>query len=265
MKRLSSQDIVKMKVQGNKITALTAYDYSFASCIDAAGVDLILVGDSLGMVVYGHADTLKVTMDQMIAHTSAVVRGSSRAFVVADMPFMSYQASLEEGIRNAGRLMSETGASAVKFEGMQVELAARLVEIGIPVVGHLGYTPQSARLFGREVVRGKHETEKSQIIDRAVQLQDAGITALVAESVPESLGKELSQRLSVPVIGIGSGRHCDGEIQVCYDILGLYPDFVPRHTRQFAELGDAVKSAAGEYVEQVRAGKFPGQENVLRQ
>ena len=264
MRRVSSQDIVKMKAGGVRIVAVTAYDYSFARHIDEAGADMILVGDSLGMVVYGHKDTLRVTMEQMIAHTRAVVRGSGRAFVVADMPFMSYQVSVEEGMKNAGRLISETGASAVKFEGSHVELASRLTDIGIPVVGHLGYTPQSARLFGRDVVRGKGAEEKNSILERALALQEAGISALVIESVPESLGGELSRRLNIPVIGIGSGRYCDGEIQVCYDILGLYPDFTPKHSKIYKNMGRAVKNAVKKYVSEVRTGDFPAESNVLK-
>ncbi|MBN2725921.1 3-methyl-2-oxobutanoate hydroxymethyltransferase [Candidatus Mcinerneyibacteriota bacterium] len=263
-KRLTSQDMIKMKARGERVTALTAYDYSMARAIDRAGVDMILVGDSLGMVVYGEENTLRVTMDQMISHGSAVVRGTSRAFVAVDMPFMSFQVSVEEGIRNAGRLMSATGASAVKFEGSHTELAGRLVECGIPVVGHLGYTPQSVKAFGREIVRGRAMEERERIMDWALKLEEAGITALVLESVPESLGKQISEELRIPVIGIGSGRFCDGEIQVCYDIMGLYPDFTPKHTRIFSQVGRTVTRSVKKYVRAVKERTFPGEENVLR-
>ncbi|HHH84482.1 MAG TPA: 3-methyl-2-oxobutanoate hydroxymethyltransferase [Firmicutes bacterium] len=263
-KRLTSQDIIKMKARGERVAALTAYDYSMAQAIDRAGVDMILVGDSLGMVIYGEDNTLRVTMDQMSSHGAAVVKGSHRAFVTVDMPFMSFQVSVEDGIRNAGRLMSATGASAVKFEGSHLELARRLVECGIPVVGHLGYTPQSVKAFGREIVRGRAMDERERILEGALKLEKAGITALVLESVPESLGKQVSSELHIPVIGIGSGRFCDGEIQVCYDIMGIYPNFVPKHTRIFSQVGRSVTRSVKKYVLAVKEKTFPGEENVLR-
>jgi len=263
-RRLTSKDIMKMKSGGERISALTAYDYSMAHAVDRAGVDMILVGDSLGMVVYGEANTLRVTMDQMISHGRAVCRGAKRAYVVVDMPFMSFQVSMEEGIRNAGRLMSATGASAVKIEGSHIELTKRLSQCGIPVVGHLGYTPQSVMAFGREIVRGRALDERERIMESAFQLEEAGAVAVVLESVPESLGKQISNETRIPVIGIGSGRFCDGEIQVLYDVLGLYPDFVPKHTRIFSHLGTSVSRTVKKYVRAVKDKTFPGEENVLR-
>lgn len=264
MKRVTPDTLREMKKNGEKIAAITAYDYSMAKHIDSAGADIILVGDSLGMVLYGLKDTLAVTMDMMIMHTAAVVRGVQRAMVVADMPFMSYQIDENEAVRNAGELMRLTGCAAVKLEGHYPSLIRRLSDIGIPVIAHLGYTPQSARKYGYHIIRGRSDKEHDAILEAARDLDAAGAIALVAESLPEPFGKELSGVVEMPVIGIGAGRFCDGEIQVCYDILGLYPDFLPKHATIFRHAGRAVKNGTKAYVQAVKNGLFPCEDNITK-
>ncbi len=264
MRKITPDDLRDMKARGERIAAVTAYDYSMAQLFDAAGADIILVGDSLGMVLYGMPDTLAVTMEMMIAHTAAVVRGVKHAMVVADMPFMSYQINEDEAVRNAGEMMRRTGCAAVKFEGYYPNLIKRLTDIGIPVVGHLGYTPQSARKYGYHIIRGKSDTERNAIKEAAVDLDHAGACFLVAESVPESLGKELSEALTMPVVGIGAGRYCDGEIQVCYDILGIYQEFLPKHAKIFRNAGRVMKSGMKAYVRAVKDKSFPTEDNVTK-
>lgn len=249
------------KDSSQRIVMVTAYDVSGARLADAAGVDCILVGDSLGMTVLGLPSTLQVTMDDMLRATAAVVRGARRALVVADMPFMSYQPSPEDAMRSAGRLISEGGAAAVKLEGGShvAETVRRLTGAGIPVMGHVGLTPQSVHQLGGYRVQGKDAVAAVRLLDDCRALQDAGAFAIVLECVPAELASLASAELSIPTIGIGAGAGCDGEVQVFHDLLGLGGDFVPRHARRYAELGDAVRKAISEYADDVRAGAFPGE------
>lgn len=250
-----------MKSRGEKITMLTAYDYPMAKIADEAGVDVILVGDSLGMVVLGFDDTLSVTMDMMIHHTAAVTRATERALVVADMPFMSYHVSIEEAVRNAGRLIQEGGAQVVKIEGgaVMIPVIERLVCLGIPVIGHLGMTPQSVNKFGGFKVQGKDESDALRIEEDAKALQDVGVSAIVLELVPDDLAKRITRDLDVPTIGIGAGPCCDGQVQVIHDILGLYDKYIPKHAKQYMNLKEQASDAIRSYVDEVRSSKFPEQ------
>jgi 3-methyl-2-oxobutanoate hydroxymethyltransferase len=259
MKRVSIHDLKAMKKRGEKIAMLTAYDYPTARILDEAGVPIILVGDSLGMVVLGYDSTLPVTMDDMVHHTKAVVRGSQRAHVVGDMPFMSYQASPEDALRNAGRLMQEAGAQSVKLEGGRsvAETVRRLVEAGIPVMGHIGLTPQSLHQFGGYKVQGKTPAAAVKLLNDARVLEEAGAYAIVLETIPAVLARLITERVSVPTIGIGAGPHCDGQVQVLHDMLGLYPDFAPKHAKQYAHLAEEAGRAVREYLAEVAEGRFP--------
>jgi 3-methyl-2-oxobutanoate hydroxymethyltransferase len=259
MARLPITELKSMKERGEKIPMLTAYDYPTAKLLEGAGVSLLLVGDSLGMVVLGYDSTLPVTLDDMIHHARAVVRGTERAIVVVDMPFMSYQVSPEEALRNAGRLMKETGATAVKLEGGEAmaPTVKRIVGAGIPVMGHIGLTPQSVNQLGGYRVQGKTPAAAVKLINDAVALERAGAFAIVLETVPAYVGKMVSEKLGVPTIGIGAGPYCDGQVQVLYDFLGLFPDFLPRHARRFVDLSQAIEGAVRTYVDEVRAGEFP--------
>jgi 3-methyl-2-oxobutanoate hydroxymethyltransferase len=256
---VSIHSLKAMKKRGEKIAMLTAYDYPTARILDEAGVPIILVGDSLGMVVLGYDSTLPVTMADMIHHTKAVVRGSQRAHVVADMPFMSYQAGPEDALRNAGRLMQEAGAQSVKLEGGKTvaETVRRLVEAGIPVMGHIGLTPQSLHQFGGYKVQGKTPAAAVKLLNDAQALEEAGAYAIVLETIPAALAKLISERVSIPTIGIGAGPHCDGQVQVLHDMLGLYPDFVPKHAKQYAHLAEDARRAVQEYMAEVAEGQFP--------
>lgn len=251
-----------MKREGAKIPVLTAYDYPTARLLDEAGIPILLVGDSLGMVVLGYDSTLPVTMEEMIHHAKAVARGARRAHVVFDMPFMSYQASLEEALKNAGRALKETAAQSVKVEGGEsvAELIRYLVAVGIPVMGHIGLTPQSLHQIGGYRVQGKTPEAALRLINDAVALEEAGAYAVVLESIPSSVARIITQRLSVPTIGIGAGPHCDGQVQVLHDFLGLFPDFVPKHSKQYAHLTDLISQAAREYMREVQEGHFPSRE-----
>jgi 3-methyl-2-oxobutanoate hydroxymethyltransferase len=259
MRRVSIHDLKAMKQRGEKIAMLTAYDYPTARLLDEAGVPIILVGDSLGMVVLGYDSTLPVTMADMLHHVRAVVRGTQRAHVVADMPFMSYQAGPEDALRNAGRFLQEAGAQSVKLEGgvSVAETVRRLVEAGIPVMGHIGLTPQSVNQFGGYKVQGKTPAAAVKLLNDAAALEQAGAYAVVLETIPAPLGKLISERLSIPTIGIGAGPHCDGQVQVLHDMLGLYPDFVPKHAKQYAHLAEEIGRAVREYVAEVQEGRFP--------
>jgi 3-methyl-2-oxobutanoate hydroxymethyltransferase len=250
------------KAASQRIVMVTAYDVSAARLVDAAGVDAILVGDSLGMTVLGHPSTLPVTMDDMVHATAAVVRGTRHALVVADMPFMSYQASVDDAMRNAGRLMAEAGAAAVKLEGgaQVAETVRRLVGAGIPVMGHLGLTPQSVNQFGGYRVQGKDTAAALRLLEDCHALEDAGAFAIVLECIPAELAETVSREISIPTIGIGAGAGCDGEVQVYHDLLGLGGDFTPRHAKRYAELGEAVRAAVAAYAADVREGVFPGEE-----
>ena len=257
--RVTAPILKEMKSRGEKITALTAYDYPTARLLDEAGIDIAMVGDSVGMVVLGFDSTLPVTMDIMIHHTAAVARAVKRALVVADMPFMSWHASTDNAVRNAGRFLQEAGAQAVKIEGGApvAETVRHITNLGIPVMGHLGMTPQSVHQFGGYRMQGREEAAALRIEEDAKMLQDAGIFALVLELVPADLARRITQDLSIPTIGIGAGPDCDGQVQVVHDILGLYDKFVPKHAKQYAKLWDAIREALSSYAAEVRSGTFP--------
>jgi len=257
--RVSITQIKEMKQKGERIAMLTAYDYATAKLIDEAGIPLILVGDSLGMVILGYESTIPVTMDEMIHHTKAVVRGTTQALVVGDMPFMTYQVSVDDALRNAGRFIKEGGAQAVKIEGGEnmAETVKRFVSSGIPVMGHIGLTPQSIHQLGGFKVMGKTPEAAIRLLNDARALDEAGVFAIVLECVPEPLSKLITEKVSVPTIGIGAGKYCDGQVQVISDLLGLYTDFVPKHAKQFARLFEIIKSATADYITEVQAGTFP--------
>ena len=259
MARMTARRIRSMKAKGQRIPVVTAYDYSFARLADRAGFPIVLVGDSLGMVCLGYDSTIPVTMDDMVRHTRAVVRGAQRPLVVTDMPFMSFQTSMEDAVRNAGRLVQEGGAQSVKLEGAghTVEKVRRIVEAGIPVMGHLGLTPQSVHQFGGYRVQGKARRQALRLLEDARALEDAGAYSVVLELVPAPLAQVISRKLSIPTIGIGAGPHCDGQVQVIHDILGLYDDFVPKHTRQYLNLSETMTAALARYAQEVRDGAFP--------
>lgn len=260
--RLTTLDIVAMKQKRERIAALTAYDYTSAQMIDAAGVPFILVGDTVGMVVQGEETTLPVTLDQVLYHAKAVARGARRALVVGDMPFMTYQISTEDAMRNAARLVQEAKVGAVKIEG-GTDIAPtleRLVRAGIPVCGHLGFTPQSTHTLGGPRVQGRGVADATALIADARALESAGAFAIVLELVPATLAEEITRRVRIPTIGIGSGPACDGEIQVFHDLFGLYTDFQPRHTRRYLNMAEQITAAAQQYKNDVGARKFPGPE-----
>ncbi|MGA2159916.1 MAG: 3-methyl-2-oxobutanoate hydroxymethyltransferase [Dehalococcoidia bacterium] len=261
--RVTIAKIQEMKQSGEKIVMLTAYDYSTAKIVDEAGVPLILVGDTLGMVVLGYETTLRVTMEEMIHHTKAVVRGSSQALVVGDMPFLTYQLGESETLRNAGRFMQEAGCQAVKLEGgvTVAPTVRRIVDSGIPVMGHIGLTPQSIYQFSGHRVQGKTSDTAKRILDDAMALEQAGAFSVVLELVPANLARLITGRLKIPTIGIGAGPYCDGQVQVIHDMLGLFTDFVPKHSKQYARLAGEIKSAVGGYIDEVKSGKFPGPEH----
>lgn len=254
------------KAEGKKLSMLTAYDYSMAKIIDESGVHGILIGDSLGMVVKGEEDTLSVTMEEVIYHTKAVKRGAKNALVVSDMPFLSYQVSIEQAVLNAGRLVKEGGASAVKLEG-GANVAAQvkaIVDAQIPVMGHIGLTPQSVNAFGGFKVQGKSEAAAKQLIEDAVLLEKAGAFSIVLEGIPEKVAELITKAVSIPTIGIGAGKHCDGQILVYQDMLGMFSDFVPKFVKQYANLGTIMKEAIGSYVNEVQEGVFPEEKHTFK-
>jgi 3-methyl-2-oxobutanoate hydroxymethyltransferase len=260
--RVTVTKLKAMKARGEKITMLTAYDYSSARIADEAGIDTLLVGDSLGMVMLGYESTVRVTMEEMLHHTRAVSRGAHHALVIGDMPFMSYSVSPDEALRNAARFLQEGGAQAVKLEGAaDTHIVERMVASGIPVMGHLGLTPQSINVFGGHKIQGKTRDAAARILRDALALEQAGAFALVLETVPTPLAALISQRLTIPTIGIGAGAGCDGQVQVLHDLLGWYPDFTPKHARKYADLASALTSAFQEYMQDVREGRFPAEEN----
>lgn len=263
VKRMRVPDFAARKRQGEKIVMLTAYDATMARLLDRAGVDALLVGDSLGTVILGLDTTLPVTLDAVVHHTRAVSRGAERAFVIADMPFLTFQISVEESVRNAGRLLQEGGASAVKLEGGRpvVDVVKRLVDVGIPVMGHLGLQPQSVHQVGGYVRQATGPEQVDALMIDAVALQDAGAFSLVLESIPADVAGEVTRALSIPTIGIGAGPDCDGQILVSYDMLGLFDGFVPSFVHQYAKLGEAVVTATREYAADVRAGRYPQRSN----
>jgi 3-methyl-2-oxobutanoate hydroxymethyltransferase len=261
--KVTIHTLKRLKQAGQKICMVTAYDATFARILDEAGADVMLVGDSLGMVVQGHDSTLPVTMDQMIYHCVAVTRGAKRAHVVGDMPFMSYQTSIEQAVRNAGRLVAEGGVGSVKLEGGAefADTVAAITRASIPVMGHLGLTPQSVHKMGGYVVQGKDEQAARKILQDALALERAGAYALVLEGVPVELARQITQRLSIPTIGIGAGVDCDGQVLVCYDLLGMNPDFKPKFVKRYADLHGSITGAASAFFNEVRAGSFPDDEH----
>jgi len=257
--RVTVPELQRKKERGERIAVLTAYDATMARLLDRAGVDALLVGDSLGMVVLGHETTLPVTIEQMIHHTQAVTRGATRALVIADMPFLSYQVSTSEAVRNAGRLLQEGGATAVKLEGGQpiVDVVKRLVDIGIPVMGHLGLQPQSVNRIGGYSKQATSPADADALAADARRLEEAGAFAIVLESIPADLARAVTASLSIPTIGIGAGPDCDGQVLVSYDMLGLFDGFVPSFVKQYAHLAETVVEAARTYVADVREKQFP--------
>lgn len=253
----------KAKAEGRKITMLTAYDYTTAKLVDEAGIDSILVGDSLGNTMLGYEDTLSVTMEDMIHHGAAVARGAKNALVVIDMPFMSYQVSVEEAVRNAGRLMKEGRAGAVKLEGGEsvCPQIRAIVDAGIPVVAHLGLTPQSINAFGGFRVQGKTEAAAKKLIEDAHKVQEAGAFALTLEAVPSKLATLITKQLAIPTIGIGAGNGCDGQVLVNQDMLGTFSDFTPKFVKRYANVGEIMKEAYKAYIADVQSGAFPAAEN----
>lgn len=256
----------KMKNEGTKISMLTAYDYSTAKLVDAAGINSILVGDSLGMVMLGYEDTLSVTMEDMIHHTAAVARGAKDALVIGDMPFMSYEVSVEQAVTNAGRLMKEGRANAVKLEGgvRVAEQIKAITKAGIPVCAHIGLTPQSVNAFGGFKVQGKTEEGAQQMIEDALAIQEAGAFAVVLECVPAKLAALISEKLTIPTIGIGAGAGCDGQVLVYQDMLALFSDFKPKFVKHFGNIGPQMTTAFKAYDEEVKAGTFPAEEHTFK-
>jgi 3-methyl-2-oxobutanoate hydroxymethyltransferase len=261
--RVTITEIKEMKQRKEKIPMLTAYDYVTAKIVDEAGVPLILVGDSLGMVILGYESTIPVTMEEMIHHTKAVVRGTKKALIIGDMPFMTYHISIPDALHNAARFIQEGGAQAVKLEGGEVvaEKVRRLVDCGIPVMGHIGLTPQSKHQLGGFKVRGKEAEEAKKLLNDARILEEAGAFAIVLECTPAPLSKLITQKLTIPTIGIGAGPDCDGQVQVISDMLGLYTDFVPRHAKQYARLAEEIKPAVSSYISEVKSLSFPTMEH----
>jgi len=261
VKRITTNTVQEMKNNGEKIAMLTAYDYSMATIVDDAGMDIILVGDSASNVMAGHETTLPITLDQMIYHASSVVRAAKRALVVVDLPFGSYQGKSKEALNSAIRIMKEAGAHAVKMEG-GVEIAesvSRILTAGIPVMGHLGLTPQSIYKFGTYTVRAKHDAEAKKLKEDAMKLQELGCFAIVLEKIPAKLAAEVSKSLSIPSIGIGAGQHCDGQVLVIHDMLGINKGFKPRFLRQYAELYDVMNGAIKNYVSDIKTKSFPNE------
>ncbi len=264
--KITVPEIIQKKRRGDKITCLTAYDYSFARILDESGIDILLVGDSLGCVVQGHPNTLPVTIDDMIYHTRAVARGRKRALLVGDMPFLSYQVSAAEALRNAGRLLQEAGAEAVKLEGgvAQRETIEAITRVGIPVMGHIGLTPQSVHAFGGYKVQGKEKETRNRILNDARAVEEAGAFAVVLEGMPADLAGEITTELAIPTIGIGAGAACDGQVLVIHDMLGLFDDFTPKFVKRYAELKQEIAAAVTAFIREVGERKFPGPEHSFK-
>ena len=262
-RKITPVDVQEMKRAGKKITMLTAYDYPMALLEDRAGIDIILVGDSVGMVVLGYENTIPVTMDEMIHHTKAVSRGARSALIIGDMPFMSYNSSEREAITNAGRFMKEGGADAVKLEGgaSVTEVVRAIVKAGIPVMGHIGLTPQTISMLGGFKVQGKDAKAAQKIIDDAVILEEAGAFSVLLEAIPAPIARRITEKLTVPTIGIGAGVHCDGQVLVVHDMLGLFDRFTPRFVKKYANLSDSILKALESYREDVLKGAFPADQH----
>lgn len=257
--RITTNIIREMKAKHEKIVMLTAYDYSTAKLMDEVGIPLILVGDSLGEVLLGYDSTIRVTMDEMIHHTKAVARGAKQSLVIGDMPFMTYHTSTSDALRNAARFLQEGGARAIKLEGGVViaDTVKRIVECGIPVMGHIGLTAQSIHQLGGHKVQGKTQEAAERLLKDARALEQAGVFAIVLETVPIQLARLITEKISIPTIGIGAGADCDGQVLVINDLLGMFSDFVPKHAKQYAKLAEIMKSAIGDYIGEVKSGKFP--------
>ena len=262
-KKITIVDLQNKKREGRKITMLTAYDYPMARLVDEAGMDAILVGDSLGMVVLGYESTVPVTMDEMIHHSKAARRGTKYAFLIGDMPFMSYQVSKEEAIRNAGRFMKEAGCDAVKLEGGDevLEVTKAIIDAGIPVLGHLGLTPQTISKLGGYRIQGKDAQAATKILDQALKLEKAGCFAIVLECVPDEVGKLITEKLKIPTISCGGGPYCDGQVLVTNDMVGLFDRFVPKFVKQYIKLSSLILDAFKKYKEEVENGIFPDAEH----
>jgi 3-methyl-2-oxobutanoate hydroxymethyltransferase len=265
LKKVTIHTLRKMKQAGERISMLTAYDATFARLFDRAGIEILLVGDSLGMVVQGHQTTLPVTMDQMVYHCANARRGVERAHLVGDLPFGSYQGSADEAVKNAVRLVAEGGAESVKLEGgvEYAEVISRITRAGVPVMGHIGLTPQSVHKLGGYVVQGRTEEKAKKLLDDAKALEQAGCYSLVLEMMPADLSAEISRSVSMPVIGIGAGAGCDGQVLVCYDLLGMNPDFSPKFVKKYLDLGALIDGAAKRYRDEVKQGSFPGPEHTF--
>ncbi len=264
--KITVPHILKMKQRGERITCLTAYDYSFARILDEAGIEMLLVGDSLGCVVQGGANTLAVTLDEMIYHTRLVARGRKRALVIGDMPFMSYQIGRDEALRNAGRFFKEAGAEAVKLEGGVAvqETISAVAGAGMPVMGHIGLTPQSVHQFGGYKIQGRERERREALLRDAVAVEQAGAFAVVLEGIPEDLAGEITERLTIPTIGIGAGVECDGQVLVIHDMLGLFDDFVPKFVKRYADVKQTMLGAVKEFVGEVKERKFPAPEHSFK-
>ena len=261
VKKVTTHTLLKMKANGEKISMLTAYDFSFAKIIDEAGIDVILVGDSASNVMAGHETTLPITLEQMIYHASSVIRGINRCLVVVDLPFGSYQSNSEIALASAIKIMKETGAHAVKLEGGEeaVESIKKIVKAGIPVMGHLGLTPQSIYKFGTYNVRAKEEGEANKLKADALLLEEAGCFGIVLEKIPATLAKEVTEKLTIPTIGIGAGHDCDGQVLVMHDMLGINSEFKPRFLRTYLNLGEQIDTAIKKYITDVKSGDFPNE------
>ncbi|PKM62206.1 MAG: 3-methyl-2-oxobutanoate hydroxymethyltransferase [Firmicutes bacterium HGW-Firmicutes-4] len=263
--KFTVSSFLQAKANKEKITMLTAYDYSMAKIVNDAGIDTILVGDSLGMVVQGYESTLEVTMDDMVYHCRAVARGADNALVVGDMPFLSYHISVEDAVRNAGRLIQEGKAHAVKLEGGvdQVANVKAIVKAQIPVMGHIGLTPQSVNMFGGFKVQGKDTAQAQKVIDDALALEAAGVFAIVLEGIPEKLATLITEKISIPTIGIGAGRYCDGQVLVIHDLLGMYSGQSPKFSKRYAALNETIKDSVTAYVTEVKTAKFPEEKHTF--
>jgi 3-methyl-2-oxobutanoate hydroxymethyltransferase len=261
VRKITTNTLQKMKAGGEKISMITAYDFSFAKIFDSAGIDIILVGDSASNVMAGHETTLPITLDQMIYHAQSVVRGIERCLVVVDMPFGSYQGNSKEALNSAIRIMKETGGHSVKLEGGEevVESVKRIISTGVPVMGHLGLTPQSIYKFGTYNVRAKEEAEAEKLKKDALLLQEAGCFAIVLEKIPATLAKEVSESLHIPTIGIGAGGHCDGQVLVMHDMLGINTEFKPRFLRQYLNMNEQITAAVQHYIQDVKSSDFPNE------
>ncbi|NGP88220.1 3-methyl-2-oxobutanoate hydroxymethyltransferase [Fodinibius halophilus] len=260
-KKVTTQTVVEMKEQGEKISMLTAYDFTMARIIDQAGIEVILVGDSASNVMAGHETTVPMTMEQMIYHASCVVRGVDKALVIADLPFMSYQVTANEALTNAGRMMKEAGVHGVKLEGGRfvVDTVEKIVNAGIPVMGHLGLTPQSIYQFGTYKVRAKEDAEAEQLVEDAKALEEAGCFSLVLEKIPAELAARVTESISIPTIGIGAGEECDGQVLVTHDMLGLNKEFNPRFLRRYADMHSTMTKAVQQFITDIKSGDFPNE------